>query len=89
MFNEAILGCTKNIPTIYGNEEIEIKPLTQNNQILEIDNLGFMNGKTKGKMIIKISIVIPDKIDDKDKELLKQIRTYETKDTMKIKNFII
>ena len=26
---------------------------------------------------------------DKDKELLKQIRTYETKDTMKIKNFII
>ena len=48
-----------------------------------------MNGKTKGKMIIKISIVIPDKIDDKDKELLKQIRTYETKDTMKIKNFII
>ena len=89
MFNEAILGCTKNIPTIYGNEEIEIKPLTQNNQILEINNLGFMNGKTKGKMIIKISIVIPDKIDDKDKELLKQIRTYETKDTMKIKNFII
>lgn len=89
MFNEAILGCKKNIPTIYGNEEIEIKPLTQNNQILEINNLGFVNGNTKGKMIIKISIVIPDKIDDKDKDLIKQIKTYENKDTIKIKNFII
>lgn len=89
MFNEAILGCKKNIPTIYGNEEIEIKPLTQNNQILEINNLGFVNGNSKGKMIIKISIVIPDKIDDKDKDLIKQIKTYENKDTIKIKNFII
>ena len=28
-------------------------------------------------------------IDDKDKDLIKQIKTYENKDTIKIKNFII
>lgn len=89
MFNEAILGCKKCIPTIYGNEEIDIKPFTQNNQIIEIDNLGFMNGNVKGKMIIKIIVVIPSQIDNEDLDLIKQLKTYENKDTIKIKNFIV
>ena len=88
MFNEAILGCKKYIPTIYGSEEVNIKSYTQNGEILKFENLGFKNGTKKGSMFVKVSIVIPDKIEDKDFELLKKLGTYENQETRKIKNFI-
>lgn len=90
MFNDAILGCEKTIPTIYGNYDIKIKPYTQNDEIITIEDYGFYNSETqkKGKMYVSISIVIPNEMNNEDIENIKKIGCYDNKDTLKLKNFI-
>ena len=90
MFNEAILGCKKTIPTIYGNYEISIPAFIQNDKIITIDDYGFYNQETKkkGKMFVSVSIVIPTELSEKDTEIIKSLGSYENKQTAKFKSFI-
>lgn len=90
MFNEAILGCKKTIPTIYGNYELDIPPYTQNDKEITIKDHGFYNQteQTKGDMFIHISVVIPKEMKEGDLKKIKQIDNYETPETKQIKNFI-
>lgn len=90
IFTEAILGCKKTIPTIYGNYELIIPPYTQNNYMFTIENYGFWNStsQTKGKMFINVSIVIPQQLNEDDVEKIKTLNNYETPETKQIKNFI-
>jgi molecular chaperone DnaJ len=91
MFTDAILGCKKTVPTIYGNDEINIKPYTQSGVEFTLTKKGFkVPRSTKvGDMIIKINVVVPDSLSQEQIKIIESLGTIENEETKKIKNFII
>ena len=65
----------KEIPTIYGNLVIEIDAGTQAGTKLRIKSKGVENVRTgrKGDMYVIVNVLIPEKLDKKQKELFKEL----------------
>lgn len=86
---DAILGCKKEIPTIYGNIILEIKPGTQNYTKLKIKGKGIKcpNKIGKGDMYAVINIIIPTKLDRKQKALLQELAETSLDDAPEFKTF--
>jgi len=80
--SQAVLGDKIEIPTLYGNQEIEIKPGTQNNEKMIIKGKGFpeINYGHKGDLKINFHIEIPKNINQKLKEAFKEIKNIEQED---------
>lgn len=72
---EAALGCEKEIPTINGNVVLDISSGTQNGDKLKLKGKGIpgTSSFSKGDMYVITSIVIPEKLDRHQKELLKEL----------------
>ena len=80
--SEAVLGCKKEIPTINGNAYITIPEGTKNASKLRLKGKGIdsdINGK-KGDMYVIINVIIPSKINRKQKELFKNLKEIEVAD---------
>ncbi len=86
---EATLGCKKEIPTLTGNVILEIKPGTQNGTKLKLKGKGIKtpNSLMKGNMYAIINVVIPTKIDRKQKNLLEDLGKTTLNDSSEFKNF--
>lgn len=72
---EAILGCKKDVPTVYGNVELSIPAGTKNSSKLRLKGKGIdsdINGK-KGDMYVITNVVIPSKLTRKQKDLFKEL----------------
>lgn len=72
---EAILGCKKDIPTLYGTVTLTINPGTDSGDRQRLKGKGVEdpnNGK-KGDMFININVITPKKIDRIQKELLSKL----------------
>ena len=72
---EAVLGCKKEIPTIYGKEIVNIPAGTQNNENIKLKGKG-INDKKSGKlgdMYLITNIIIPNKLDRKQKSLFNDL----------------
>ena len=72
---EAVLGCKKTVPTIHGNVELSIPEGTKNNSKLRLKGKGIdsdINGK-KGDMYVITNVIIPSKLNRKQKELFKEL----------------
>lgn len=70
---QATLGDIIKIPTIDGEEEYTIKEGTQPETVITIKNKGVFNirnPKLRGDQIIKIKVIVPTKINQKQEELL-------------------
>lgn len=72
---EATLGCNKEIPTLYGDVILEIKPGTQNYEKLKLRGKGIKtpNNLLKGNMYVVVNIIIPTKLDREQKKLFKAL----------------
>lgn len=72
---EAVLGCKKEIPTLYGNVILDIKEGTQNNAKLKLRGKGVKvpNSLRKGDMFVITKIIIPTKLDRNQKNLFKEL----------------
>ena len=72
---EAVLGCKKEIPTINGNVVLEISEGTQNGDKLKLRGKGVpgTSSFSKGDMYVIIEVVIPTKLDRKQKSLFKDL----------------
>ena len=72
---EAILGCKKEIPTLYGNVNLSIPAGTQSNDKLRLKGKGVENVSTKkkGDMYVIAKVIIPEKISRDQKKLLEQL----------------
>ena len=72
---EASLGCQKEIPTINGNVVLDIPSGSQNGDKLKLKGKGIpgTSSFSKGDMYVIISVVIPEKLDRRQKELLKEL----------------
>lgn len=76
---EAVLGCKKEIPTIYGNVELSIPEGTKNNSKLRLKGKGIdsdINNK-KGDMYVIANVIVPSKLNRKQKELFKELAKTE------------
>ena len=72
---EAILGCRKEINTLYGNVYLNILAGTQSGNKLSLKDKGVSNVSTrrKGNMYVIINVIIPTKIDRKQKQLIEEL----------------
>ena len=72
---EAILGVKKEIPTLYGEVILNIPSGTQSGAKLLLKDKGIANvsSKRKGNMYVIINVVIPNKLDRKQKDLVNQL----------------
>ena len=72
---EAVLGCKKEIPTVYGNLVIQIDAGTQSGTKLRIKSKGVPNVRTgkNGDMYVIVNVLIPEKLDKIQKELFKEL----------------
>ncbi|MFN8670900.1 MAG: DnaJ C-terminal domain-containing protein [Candidatus Sericytochromatia bacterium] len=74
---DAVFGTEIRVPTISGSSvNLKIPATTQGGKQLRLKNLGLPNRKTdeKGDMFVKIKIMIPTNLTDKEKELYKQLK---------------
>ncbi len=71
---EAVLGCKKEISTLHGNIGIKIPQMTSSGKMLRLKNLGLPNGDgTYGNLNLKVKIVLPEKLNQKQIDLYKQL----------------
>jgi molecular chaperone DnaJ len=72
---EAILGTKKDIPTLYGSVLLTIPAGTQNNNKFLLKGKGVPNVSTKrkGDMYVITNVIIPNKLDKKQKDLINEL----------------
>ena len=72
---EAILGCKKSIPTLYGNVKLNIAPGTDSGDKQRIKGKGIDNKyhKTKGDMYVIFKVITPKKLSRSEKELIEKL----------------
>ena len=86
---EAILGCKKEIKTVQGNVKVEIDPGTQNGDKVKLRGKGIDDEKLgkKGDTYLIYHIVIPTKLDKKQKKLIKELEDTELHNESEFKEF--
>lgn len=72
---EAILGCKKEVPTLYGDVILTIPAGTQNKAKFLLKGKGVTNlgSKRKGNMLVLVNVIIPNRLDRKQKELINEL----------------
>ena len=89
---EAVLGCKKEIPTLYGNVKLTIPEGANTGDKHRLKGKGIedLHSGSKGNMYVVINVVIPDKIDRKQKKLFEELNNtdLETSEFKKIKDYL-
>ncbi len=78
---DAVLGCKKEIPTLYGNVKLSIDSGAQTGDKHRLKGKGIEDVRTgsKGNMYVVINVVIPDKLDKKQKKLFEELSETDLK----------
>ena len=73
-FTQAALGTKIEIPTLEGNELLKIPHGTQPGDILKVKGKGIkdLHSFRKGDLFVKLDVKIPNNLNKKDKEILRQ-----------------
>ena len=81
-FVDLILGTETKVPTIDGTEKLKIPSCTQANAVFKLKGKGLPRyGKFgRGSQYVKVNVKLPDKINDKQKNLLKDLSKEFKKD---------
>ena len=86
---EAVLGCTKEVPTIYGNVELTIPSGTQSLDKLRLRGKGIenVNTKRKGDMYAVVKVIMPEKLTKEQKSLFESLANTELDNSTVIKKY--
>jgi len=76
---QAALGAEIEVPTLEGKGSLKIPPGTQHGEQIRLKGHGIKNirGYGKGDLVAEIIVVIPDKLTERQKELLEEFETIE------------
>ena len=86
---DAVLGCKKEIPTLDGNVVLTIDAGSQSGDQLRLKGKGVKdpNRSRKGDMYVVLDVVIPSKLDRKQKDLFKQLAETDLENESSFKDF--
>ena len=72
---EAVLGCKKEVPTLYGNVALTIPAGTSTNDKLRLKGKGVENVSTKkkGDMYVVANVMIPEKLNRDQKKIFEEL----------------
>lgn len=86
---EAVLGCTKEVPTIYGNVELTIPSGTQSLDKLRLRGKGIenVNTKRKGDMYAVVKVIMPEKLTKEQKSLFESLANTELDNSTVVKKY--
>ena len=72
---EAVLGCKKEVPTLYGNVTLSIPAGTSTNDKLRLRGKGVENVSThrKGDMYVVANVIIPEKLSREQKKIFEEL----------------
>ena len=86
---EAVLGCIKEVPTIYGNVELTIPSGTQSLDKLRLRGKGIenVNTKRKGDMYAVVKVIMPEKLTKEQKNLFESLANTELDNSAVIKKY--
>lgn len=87
--SEAVLGCKKEVPTLYGNINLSIPSGTQSHDKLRIKGKGITNVSTKkkGDMYVIANVIIPEKITKEQKKLFEELETTKLDNSPEFKQY--
>ena len=89
---EAVLGCKKEIPTLYGNVKLSIEAGANTGDKHRLKGKGVedLHSGSKGNMYVIINVVIPEKIDKKQKKLFEELENtnLKTSEFRKIEDYL-
>jgi molecular chaperone DnaJ len=74
---QAALGATVNVPTLDGDEPLELAPGTQPGQIVVLQGRGMpvLQGFGRGDQRVLVNVLVPTRLDDDQRRLLEQFQT--------------
>jgi len=75
-YTQAVLGTTIDVPTLEGiSKRIKVPSGTQNNTKIRMKGFGVygLKGSLKGDMFVKITVAIPQKLNEKQMQLIKKL----------------
>ncbi len=86
---EASLGCKKEIPTLENNVILDIKAGSSTGDKLKLKGKGIKvpNSLRKGDMYVILNVIIPTKLNRKQKKLLEELAETDLDDSAIFKNF--
>ena len=78
---EATLGCSVEVPSVYGDVDLNIPAGTQPNQQFRMKGYGAKNvlSQMKGDQIVEIEVTIPKKLSREEKDLYEQLANRKDK----------
>lgn len=84
---DAVLGCKKEVPTLYGTVKLTINPGTQTNDKYRLKGKGIedVHSSKKGDMYVVIKVTIPDKLSREQKKLFEELSKTNLSDNDQIK----
>ena len=73
-FTQAALGATVTVPTLDGDEELELEPGTQPGQIVVLRGRGMpvLQGFGRGDQRVLVNVLVPRHLDDEQRRLLRE-----------------
>ncbi len=79
---DATLGCSIDVPTVYGDVELSIPSGTQNETQFRLRGKGVkdLRGGDQGDQYVKVNVAIPKKLSKEEKELYEQLRAASKKE---------
>jgi molecular chaperone DnaJ len=82
-FTEAALGAKLTVPTLVGDEELELKPGTQPATLLRLRGRGLpqLRGRGTGDLHVVVNVLVPNNLNDEQRELLHRFRESANGDT--------
>jgi molecular chaperone DnaJ len=88
-FTEALLGVELNVPTVHGEVTMKIPPGTQGGQTLRLGGMGAprMKKSGNGDQYVKIKIVIPKNLTEREMELVKELASLREENPRKDLNY--
>jgi molecular chaperone DnaJ len=82
-FTDAALGGSLPVPTIEGEEDVEVSPGTQPGAILRLRERGLpsLRGRRRGDLHVVMNVLIPSNLDDDQRDLLRRFADSTNGDT--------
>jgi molecular chaperone DnaJ len=82
-FTDAALGATLEVPTLDGDEEVTLAPGTQPASVLRLRGRGLpsLRGRGKGDLHVVVNVLVPSKLTDEQRELLRRFAESANGDT--------